>query len=96
MVIRNDFRTYTYEIDNGFFVDVIIHPIKIKGKREQMGAEAYVYHEDYGVKEMVVGVLFNSADFEQEVIEFMSGVEAMLDCAIQSYKSTYINETNVF
>ena len=47
MKLRTD-ETKTYDIGDGFRMDIVFYP-------EASGVEAFIYHEDYGVKSLVLG-----------------------------------------
>lgn len=54
MRLRTD-ETKTYDIGDGFRMDIVFYP-------EASGVEAFIYHEDYGVKSLVCGATIGDGE----------------------------------
>ena len=68
--------TETYSIDNDWRLDIVMHHDGLK--------EAYIYHNDYGVKEHVLGC------YEPKE-RFLELVEADVKYYKVDYKKAYMN-----
>lgn len=75
---KADRKITVYELDDGFYLDIA------DGKD---GYEAWLYHEDYGIKSMMFSIPFSKAGKKR----FKEIVEQNIDEYISSYEEDYMN-----
>lgn len=73
-----EIRTTTYEAREGFRVDIVEKPV---------GPEAWLYHEHYGIKDLMFGGVWEQVTMES----FLDVVEANLEEYIEDYREEYMN-----
>lgn len=78
MLKLTEIKTKTYEYENGFFVDIVDDGAAIA---------AYLWHEEYGVKEL----MFGQDNTQGDEASFMSIVAANLPEYIGFYADDYMN-----
>ena len=62
----------TYEIENGFYLDI---------QEKEDTLEFYIYHKDYAIKKMTVGII--KEDLDCDVIEL---IQSNIENWIEGYK----------
>lgn len=83
---RNDIVISTYEVRDGFLVDVV----KDIDRRNGIPLyEAFLYHEGYGIKSHMFGAI---RDNVSSVREFLNMVERNIDEYIEDYIDEYAPE----
>lgn len=78
-MIKTNFRTETYDIGGGFYVDIVT-------KNDIY--ESWIYHEDYGQKEL----MFGCPEDQQSYSEFVDIVQENISWHRDTYLSSIDNE----
>lgn len=77
--IKNTLTT-TYDAGQDFRVDITASDNMI---------EAFIYHKDYGTKELMFGICTTGNAFKQEAKKELEKFFAMVEANVQNYKDYY-------
>ena len=80
---RANLKTYTYEAGNGFMVDIVV--------KEDM-FEAWIYHENYGVKDMMWGSPKTYTRFGETHEETLKSFKALVEANIPEHAMFYAEQ----
>ena len=80
---KSNYKIHTYEADNGFMVDIVD-----KGD----AFEAWIYHKDYCVKDLMWGEPKENSRFEKPFTQTLQGFKALVEANLEGYAAGYAEE----